>query len=306
MSSGLIELVGADILASIEGGGEEARFSAEPAIAKLRAWSKRYDKASMYDNEGELSAIGREMFAWLDESGWASAWALGAGDRSLEIRVEGRGGAEEEALLDAPWELLARPDGPPLAFDEIQLFIVARRIGAKAPPVEPRHGDLQLMFMAAAPEGQQELDYEAEETAILEATRPLPMRVVVEETGALEFLGARLVSDEAPFEALHLSCHGDIDREKGPILLLETAEGGADLVSPGAIDTLKKLGQGDRALRIFEIQAAKDLSGNFQIGAAQKADISALSLALGAFHFETDDQRGKFLFFAWGAEQIRF
>jgi len=235
MSSGLIELVGADILASIEGGGDEARFSAELAIAKLQAWSKRYDKASLYDREGELSDIGREMFAWLDESGWASAWALGSGDRNLEIRVKGAGGAEEEALLDAPWELLSRADGPPLAFDEIQLFVVARRIGAKATPLEPRHGDLQLMFMAAAPESQHELDYEAEEAAILEATRLLPMRVVVEETGALEFLAARLATDEGPFEALHLSCHGDIDPKEGPILLLEAADGGAERVGPGAL-----------------------------------------------------------------------
>src|SRR5271155_3917943 len=234
MSLALIELLGSDILGSIEG-GEEVRVPATPAIAKLQAWSKRYDKASLFDNEGELSAIGREMFAWLDESRWASAWALGSGDRALEIRVRGAGGGEEEALLDAPWELLSRADGPPLAFDDIQLFIVARRIGPKAAPLEPRHGDLQLMFMAAAPEGQHELDYEAEESAILEATRLLPMRVVVEETGALEFLGARLATDEGPFEALHLSCHGDIDREKGPILLLETAEGGANRVGPGAI-----------------------------------------------------------------------
>src|SRR5271156_1081159 len=191
MSLALIELLGSDILGSIEG-GEEVRLPAASAIAKLQAWAKRYDKASQLDNEGELSAIGGEMFAWLDESGWASAWALGSGDRALEIRVRGNGGVEEEALLDAPWELLSRADGPPLAFDDIQLFIVARRIGAKAAPLEPRHGDLQLMFMAAAPEGQNELDFEAEETAILEATRLLPMRVVVEETGALDFLGARL------------------------------------------------------------------------------------------------------------------
>src|ERR1700689_5475932 len=123
MSLALIELSGSDILGSIEG-GEEVRLPATPAIAKLQAWSKRYDKASLLDNEGELSAIGREMFAWLDDSGWASAWALGSGDRSLEIRARGAGGAEEEALLDAPWELLARPDGPPFAFDEIQLFVV--------------------------------------------------------------------------------------------------------------------------------------------------------------------------------------
>src|SRR5271156_3434260 len=234
MSLALIELLGSDILGSIEG-GEEVRLPAASAIAKLQAWAKRYDKASQLDNEGELSAIGGEMFAWLDESGWASAWALGSGDRALEIRVKGAGGAEEEALLDAPWELLSREDGPPLAFDDVQLFIVARRIGAKVASLEPRHGDLQLMFMAAAPEGQHELDYEAEETAILAATRLLPIRVIVEETGALEFLAARLVSDEGPFEALHLSCHGDIDREKGPILLLETAEGGADRVGAGAI-----------------------------------------------------------------------
>ena len=234
MSLALIELLGSGILGSIEC-GEEVRLPAPSAIAKLQAWSKRYDEASLYDREAELSAIGREMFAWLDESGWASAWTLGSGDRNLEIRVKGAGGTEEEALLDAPWELLSRADGPPLAFDDIQLFIVARRIGPKTAPLEPRHGDLQLMFMAAAPEGQQELDYEAEETAILEATRLLPMRVVVEETGALEFLGARLTSDEGPFEALHLSCHGDIDREKGPILLLENAEGGSDRVGPGAI-----------------------------------------------------------------------
>src|ERR1700722_13451376 len=111
MSLALIELLGSDILGSIEG-GEEVRLPAAPAIAKLQTWSKRYDEASLYDREGQLSAIGREMFAWLDESGWASAWALGAGDRSLEIRVRGAGGAEEEALLHAPWELLARAKRP--------------------------------------------------------------------------------------------------------------------------------------------------------------------------------------------------
>ena len=36
------------------------------------------------------------------------------------------------------------------------------------------------------------------------------------------------------------------------------------------METLKKLGDGDRPIRIFDIQARQDLSGNFQIGAAQK------------------------------------
>ena len=141
----------------------------------------------------------------------------------------------EVALLDAPWELLARDSGP-LGLDATQLFTVARRIGAPAAVWEPRHHDLQLMFMAAAPQGQVDLDFEREEATVLAATRgDGRVHVIVEETGSLEFLRARLVSEEGPFEAVHLSCHGDIDKRRGPVLLLETAEGGADLVDPGQI-----------------------------------------------------------------------
>jgi hypothetical protein len=135
-------------------------------------------------------------------------------------------------LLEAPWELLARADGP-LALDAVQLFTVVRRVGERREPLAARHADLQLMFMAAAPQGQQELDFEAEEAAILEATRRLPLRLVVEETGNRGFLGERLNSDEGPFEALHLSCH--VDARAGPVLLLESAEGEPDKVGPGGI-----------------------------------------------------------------------
>ena len=89
MSLALIEVLGSDILGSIEG-GEEVRLPAAPATAKLQAWSEHYDNASLLDNESELSAIGRAMFAWLDVSRWASAWALGSGDRALDIRVRGK------------------------------------------------------------------------------------------------------------------------------------------------------------------------------------------------------------------------
>jgi hypothetical protein len=46
----------------------------------------------------------------------------------------------------------------------------------------------------------------------------------------------------------------------------------------------------------------KELSGNFQIGAAQKAENGAASMALGAFYFRASDNRGKFLFLSWGAD----
>jgi hypothetical protein len=92
------------------------------------------------------------------------------------------------------------------------------------------------MFMAAAPQGQVDLDFEREEATVLAAMRgDGRVHVIVEETGSLEFLRGRLASEEGPFEAVHLSCHGDIDKSRGPVLLLETAEGGADRVHPGQV-----------------------------------------------------------------------
>lgn len=81
-----------------------------------------------------------------------------------------------------------------------------------------------------------ELDFEAEEAAILGATDRLPMQLFVEESGCAEFLKDRLVQ-EGPFEAVHLSCHGDIDPDTGPILLLETPEGRKASCSPGALSS---------------------------------------------------------------------
>ncbi len=72
------------------------------------------------------------------------------------------------------------------------------------------------------------------------------------------------------------------------------------------LDTLKKLGEADRPLKIFDLQAMREASGNFQIGAAQKADNGSVSVALGAFHFRASDDRGKFLFWSWGAEEVSF
>ncbi len=103
------------------------------------------------------------------------------------------------------------------------------------------------------------------------------------------------------------SSKGEFSMDKSALDIIATIATGAQLaILVKTIDTLKRLGEDDRALRIFDMQAAAELSGNFQIGAAQKADNDALSLALGGFHFRTKDHRGKFLFWTWGAEEIHF
>ena len=99
-----------------------------------------------------------------------------------------------------------------------------------------------MLFIAAAPEGQQELYYEEEEAAILKATRsrtsgqPL-VHLTVEESGELNVLAERH-RDEGPFDILHPSCHGDIQEvgsETLPVLLLETEKSAGDIVTPDRI-----------------------------------------------------------------------
>ena len=116
----------------------------------------------------------------------------------------------------------------------MQPFELVRRLGPLAATAAPRHADLQLMFMAAAPEGERVLDYEGEEAAILRATEHLPLHLVVEESGTAKLLGERLDLD-GPFEALHLSCHGDIHPERGPLLALEDDVGDPAPAGPGEL-----------------------------------------------------------------------
>jgi tetratricopeptide (TPR) repeat protein len=227
-----IELRGSDIACGPSYGGSEPRLSADIAQAKLALWAGQYEARVKEGNEDDLLAIGREMFEWLDQTGWASSWAAAAGERELEIIISGSDVECEALLLDAPWELLATARGP-FARDPLQLFVVSRRIGPESQAWEPLYGDVQLIFLAAAPDGENVLDFEAEEAAILAATVGGRTHVIVEETGSLESLGERLTSDEGPFEALHISCHGTIDQRLGPIMLLESLEGEARPADPG-------------------------------------------------------------------------
>jgi CHAT domain len=76
-----------------------------------------------------------------------------------------------------------------------------------------------------APRGVVELDYGAEENAILDAVGTLGLDLLVEESGNPDLLTERLagLSNTGPIQALRLSCHGRSDPQ--PVLLLEDEEG---------------------------------------------------------------------------------
>ncbi|MFC7455075.1 tetratricopeptide repeat protein [Insolitispirillum peregrinum] len=226
-------------------GGSSSRLP-DTAQALLEQWASRYAQAVAYNHHGGLLPLGQEMFGWLDLGGALRPW-LQEGVRELEV-IGGDNDPLTDALLAAPWEILA-DDGGFLALDRMTHFLPLRRIASSdTPPASPGHGDLAILFMAGAPEGQHELDYEAEEAAILEATRhhgngqPL-VHLTVEESGELAVFADRHHSD-GPFDIQHLSCHGDIrdhNDASQPILLLETDTGAADDVSPERL--FRALGQ---------------------------------------------------------------
>ena len=213
-------------------------LAGKSAVDILQDWASQYERAVRLRADDLLLSIGREMFAWLDTGSALRDWLL-TEPRELIVTVAPGNPADlADALLAAPWELLA--DNRGFLARDMRLFTVARQAHGVGARTEPSFRDISLLFMAAAPRGQSALDYEREEAVILEATRPklgqpAPVHLQVEESGELEFLAdtARL---QGPFEALHLSCHGSIQPQAGggqplPVIFLEDAEGKPDAIT---------------------------------------------------------------------------
>jgi len=119
--------------------------------------------------EQALLGVGRRLYRWLDGERGQLTELLDLAPAPLVFEVQGpaRPSAGAWALLRAPFELLAAPEGGFLAEEDRRRFAVVRRLGR--PVAVPRLDDYRLgvAFMASAPRGQQELDFEAEESAIL-------------------------------------------------------------------------------------------------------------------------------------------
>jgi hypothetical protein len=234
MLNARIELRREELFCADTGGGgiSTVRQLTPETLARLRGWAERYDAAVRSGALPPLVEIGREIAAFLDEGDrWLDRVLAGIGEIAFEIAVPGRPEDRERILLDVPWELLT-PNGTYLASDAERLFRVTRRLGGGTPSA-PAYRDLSLLFMAAEVEGQGILNYEQEEAAILQATKGLDLNLSVEESGAVEFLTQRIAQD-GPFDALHLSCHGNIVKGE-PFVSLETPEGREDRVNIAAL-----------------------------------------------------------------------
>ncbi|WP_315781083.1 MULTISPECIES: CHAT domain-containing protein [unclassified Bradyrhizobium] len=205
------------------------------AVAALKSFAQRYAKLVERDDPAAaLLVLGRELFSFLDGSARDLCYLLDRASRPVhfEIATETlRPSEAAAALLRAPWELLAR-DGVYLASDVPLGFSPLRRLGRRQDPPPLGAHRLGLVFMAAAPRGQGELDFEAEESAIMRAVGTTALDLLVEESGNPDRLGERMVELEA-MQALHLCCHGDNDPK--PVLLLEDDSGDPLITEAGVL-----------------------------------------------------------------------
>jgi tetratricopeptide (TPR) repeat protein len=229
--------VDGDRVSVLVGGAElAARDLDAAAVGVLEGVAERYRLLMGREDRPALYALGRELWGWLDGDAGAMARLKKQAPKPLLMEISGPAwpSSAEWALLRAPFEVLADPEEGFWAEDARLGFAPFRRLRqASAEVPAPDSYRLGLAFMAAAPRGQRELDYEAEEAAILRAVRPKPgapetIDLVVEDSGAL----ADLVERAAGLPAMHLSCHGhnawkgeDGQQEPRPVVFLED-EGG--------------------------------------------------------------------------------
>ncbi|MFD5637422.1 CHAT domain-containing protein, partial [Streptomyces sp. NPDC127077] len=211
-------------------------------VELLNAVASQYvDAVRNGSKEQALLAVGRELYRWLD--GDLGQLTRLLDEASAPVVFEVRGPADPSsaawALLRAPYELLAAPGGGFLA-ETPKLFAVARRLGQPS-SAQPLDGyRLGVAFMASAPRGQHELDFEAEEMAILNAVGETSVDLVVEDSGNPEHLGLRL-SELGGMPVVHLSCHGlhnwrpGPDKPATPVLLMEDDLGNGRPTSADAL-----------------------------------------------------------------------
>jgi tetratricopeptide (TPR) repeat protein len=241
----VVDGTGFEVLA----GGERigSRRALGPAdVEWLEGLAAKYVRAVQAGSDaGVFVGLGRELFGWLDGDQGQLSRLLEQAVPPLVFEIQGSHSPSDEAwaVLRAPFELLARPDGGFLAEDALARFCVVRRLGQPGQLAALDEFRLGLAFMASAPRGQHDLDFEAEEAAILNAVGESRVDLLVEDTGDPEQLAHRL-ADLGGMPVLHLSCHGlnSFSIRPGtagvPVLMMENELGGERPTTAGDLVTM--------------------------------------------------------------------
>ncbi|MBP5973427.1 tetratricopeptide repeat protein [Brasilonema sp. CT11] len=190
-------------------------------LCEQNYYSQKSDRPSL------LLQIGRQLYQWLDgKQGWLRRALNDAEEQTIYLdliqtsQVQGLNPETQRVALGLahlPWELLH--DGTGFLLERQDIAVLPVR------SVQQRHTNvagvqnrpLRLLFMATSPEDiNPVLDYEREETNILQATKDQPLALIVEESGSVQELTNLVKSyEEEYFDVFHLTGHGIIYTHKG-------------------------------------------------------------------------------------------
>ena len=190
-------------------------------IAEL---NERADTAYYRKTPVDYVQTGQKLFNWLDGRDRLFNRALEQcpdGEQLiLAISATGR-------LANLPWELLH--DGSKFLIEQHIVPVHWVKVKNECLQIrdEPKNRFLNVLFMATSPQGvEPQLDFEAEEERILEATQKMrSLSLTVEESGNLQELGDLVEEyDRDYFDLFHLTGHANIENGK-PYFLTETEYG---------------------------------------------------------------------------------
>jgi hypothetical protein len=191
-----------------------------------------------------LRAIGRNLFATWFAPAWSDAMAQadGPGPRDLLIR------SADRRVLNLPWELVELAPDLPVGCDAAWPLRRSAVIGGAQADGPLRPGPLRILFLAAAPIDQAQLDYEREEDAMLRATTRLPgVAVRFAESGTFEEL-VDLVAESRP-HLVHLSGHGRMAADGQGTFAFEDERGRTD--SRAAAEIVARVFRGSSVRCVF-------------------------------------------------------
>ncbi|WP_209425811.1 caspase family protein [Pararhodobacter sp. SW119] len=87
--------------------------------------------------------------------------------------------------------------------------------------------------------------------------------------------------------------------------LSAVATGNQHAIVKSALDAMKKLGEEDGAIKLFDFQTSRSSGSSFQLASAEAAGAD-VAMALGAFAFVHSDTQKNILFVSWGRKKVEF
>lgn len=235
----------------------------DATMANLEGFRQRLDRAVRgaiaAPDPRDLASYGGRLFAYAMRDEMADLYQLLPASYS-RINIL----SNHPRLLRLPWEYLAFPQCAPghPSNERSVVRIVATR-GRTAPPPKKLDQTVRVLFVSAAPQDQNEVDFPAVRAAIERAYTPsgrIGARIAITAVdGATRASLCQEIADRT-FDILHFSGHGRVDEKgQGRLLLIHRKTGMTDEVPA---DQLCALLAG-RDLRLVVLSACDTAAGDF-------------------------------------------